>query len=98
MFCAHFPTEFLCVILCLISKMSLSKQSKDADRGANWSYEETITLINIWSDTNILEEFEKSRRNAPIFEKVAKKMTEAGYARNIEEEDKVIKNEHLFQN
>ena len=27
--------------------------SKDVDRGANWSYEETITLINIWSDINI---------------------------------------------
>ena len=39
--------------------MSLSKESKDADRGTNWSYEETITLINIWSDTNIQEEFEK---------------------------------------
>ena len=69
--------------LCLIPKMSLSKESKDADRGANWSYEETITLINIWSDTNIQEEFEKSRRNAPIFEKVAKKMIEAGYERNM---------------
>ena len=61
--------------------MSLSKESKDADRGANWSYEETITLINIWSD--IQEEFEKSRRNAPIFEKVVKKMIEAGYERNM---------------
>ena len=37
--------------------MSLSKESKDVDRGTNWSYEETITLINIWSDTNIQEEF-----------------------------------------
>ena len=54
-----FPTEFLRVILCLVTNMSLSKESKDADRGANWSYEETITLINIWSDTNIKEEFEK---------------------------------------
>ena len=33
--------------------MSLSKESKDADRGADWSYEETITLINIWSDIDI---------------------------------------------
>ena len=27
--------------------------SKDVERGVNWSYEETITLINIWSDINI---------------------------------------------
>ena len=58
--------------------MSLSKESKDVDRGANWSYEETITLINIWLDTNSQKEFEKSWRNAPIFEKVAKKMIQAG--------------------
>ena len=59
----------------------MSKESKD--RGATWSYEKTITLINILSDTNIQQEFEKSRRNAPIFEKVAKKMIEAGYDRNM---------------
>ena len=47
--------------------------SKDADRGAKWSYEKTITLINIWSDTNVQDEFEKSRRNADIYEKMAKK-------------------------
>ena len=78
MFCAHLPLEFLRVILCLIPKMPLSKESKDGERGANWSYEETITLFNIWSDTNIQEEFEKSRRNAPIFKKVAKKMMRLG--------------------
>ena len=33
--------------------MSLSKESKEADRGANWSYEGIITLINIWTDINI---------------------------------------------
>ena len=95
MFCAHFPAEFLRVILCLIPKISLSKESKDADRGANWSCEETINLINIWSDTNIQEEFKKSRRNALVLEKVAKKMIEAGYERNngsMSEEDKVIEN------
>ena len=77
------PAEFLHAILCLIPKISLSKESKAADKGLNWSYEETITLINIWSDTNIQEEFEKSRRNAPIFEKVAMKMIEAGYEGNM---------------
>ena len=68
------------------------------NRGASWSYEETITLINIWSDTNIQEEFEKSRTNAPIFDKVA---NDRGWVRekdgSMSEEDKVIENEHLFQ-
>ena len=42
----------------LIPKMSLSKESKDAGRGANWSYEETITLINIWSDINLVSKID----------------------------------------
>ena len=38
-----------------------------------------MTLINIWSDENIRGEFERPRRNAPIYEKVAKKMSQAGH-------------------
>ena len=56
---SHFPAEFLRVVLCLIPKMPLSKESKDVVRGMNWSYKETRSLINIRSDTNIQEEFEK---------------------------------------
>ena len=51
------------------------KGSKDANRGASWSYGETITLINIWWDANVQDEFEKSRRNANMYEKIAKKWT-----------------------
>ena len=147
------------------------KGVKGCDRSANWSYEETITLINIWSDTymdrvkriwyllpmraakvqaslriravspepsllahtssesrgtfrqkarslaplngwpcavkfchdgmledtnsldgaHIQEESEKSRRNAPIFKKAAKKMIEAGYHRNMVQCQRKIK-------
>ena len=63
--------------------MSLSKELKNANKGANWNYEEAITLINIWSDANVQDEFEKSRRNTNIYEKIAKEMVEAGYERNI---------------
>ena len=59
-------------------------------RGANWSYKETITLINIWSYANVQDEFKKSRRNANIYEKIAKKMVEPGYERNV-------KHKHLFK-
>ena len=38
-----------------------------------------MTMINIWSGENMQGEFERSRRNAPIYEKVTKKMSEAGY-------------------
>ena len=64
--------------------MSLSKECKAnaENRGTNWNYKETMTLINIWGDESIQWEFEKCRRNAPIYEKVAKKMVEAGYERN----------------
>ena len=64
--------------------MSLSKKPKvKADnRRTNWNYEEMMTLINIWRDKSIQRELKKWRRNAPIDEKVAKKMVEAGYKRN----------------
>ena len=100
MFCAHFPAEFLRVILRLIPKISLSKESKDADRGVNWSYEETITPINIWSDTNIQEEFEKSRRKSTHLRKGCTE-NDRGCVRqkygSMSEVDKAIENEHLFK-
>ena len=48
MLCTFSPRNLI-----LACNSSFNTESKDADRDTNWSYEETITLINIWSDINI---------------------------------------------
>ena len=53
-----------------------------ANHGIAWSDGEVRALIGIWGGTRIQSELEGAVRNKGIFEKIAKKMVEAGFKRN----------------
>ena len=57
----------------------------DENKGQNWRDAEILTLIKIWADEEIQGEFEKSRRNAWTFVKIAQRMKDAGYDRNFDQ-------------
>ena len=48
-------------------------------KGSPWSDEEVKALINIWAETNIQEQLEGAVRNKAVFERISKRLKEAGY-------------------
>ena len=53
---AAFPTKVIISEICFRSqqnKMAQIKEAKDNDKGLTWTHEETLTLIQVWSDTGI---------------------------------------------
>ena len=50
--------------------------------GSPWSDDEVFCLITIWADEEIQSLLESSRRNASIYERIAREMEDAGYSRN----------------
>jgi hypothetical protein len=46
-----------------------------------WSEDETILLINLWSEDNVQAQIEGCRRNREVYESLARQMGEAGYNR-----------------
>ena len=72
--------------------------SVDENRGQNWRDAEIVTLIKIWAEEEIQKEFEKSRRNAGTFIKIAQRMKDAGYDRNGDQcrtKIKKLKNQYI---
>ncbi len=60
--------------------------------GSNWSDEETLKLIEIWSEDGIQAQLEGCKRNKVIYDKIARQMTVAGFERTAEQcRDKVKK-------
>ena len=50
-----------------------------------WSKEETFKLISLWSDDTVQAQLEGCRRNSEVYTRIAKELTEAGYARTMEQ-------------
>ena len=52
------------------------------DRGRNWSDEEVLQLIAIWSDDIIQGELDGCCRNQHVFKKMAESLKEKGFERS----------------
>ncbi|RXN02983.1 zinc finger and SCAN domain-containing 29-like protein [Labeo rohita] len=54
--------------------------SKDGKR-VNWSDEETVLFLQLWSEKNIQDKFDGTVRNNRVFKELTEKLAEAGYQR-----------------
>ena len=52
---------------------------------ANQTDEETLKLINLWSEDTIQATLEGSRSNKPVFLKIATEMEQAGCSKSAEQ-------------
>jgi len=49
--------------------------------GADWTVEETRTLISIWGQSHVQAQLDKVARNRPIYEAIAREHEDARYDR-----------------
>ncbi|KAM7167736.1 uncharacterized protein RBU57_006085 [Macrochelys suwanniensis] len=64
------------------SPAEMTMQSQNRKRAPAWTDQEVLDLIAVWGDESVLSELRSKRRNAKIYEKISKAMTERGYSRD----------------
>uniref|UniRef100_A0A8C3FI85 Myb/SANT-like DNA-binding domain-containing protein n=1 Tax=Chrysemys picta bellii TaxID=8478 RepID=A0A8C3FI85_CHRPI len=64
------------------SPAEMAMQSQNRKRAPAWTDQEVLDLIAVWGDESVLSELRSKRRNAKIYEKISKAMTERGYSRD----------------
>ncbi|XP_065414329.1 myb/SANT-like DNA-binding domain-containing protein 1 [Chrysemys picta bellii] len=64
------------------SPAEMAMQSQNRKRAPAWTDWEVLDLIAVWGDESVLSELRSKRRNAKIYEKISKAMTERGYSRD----------------
>ncbi|KAM7182149.1 uncharacterized protein RBU57_000653 [Macrochelys suwanniensis] len=64
------------------SPAEVTMQLQNRKRGPAWTDREVLDLIAVWGDESVLSELRSKRRNAKIYEKISKAMTERGYSRD----------------
>ncbi|XP_053876180.1 myb/SANT-like DNA-binding domain-containing protein 1 [Malaclemys terrapin pileata] len=64
------------------SPAEMAMQSQNRKRAPAWTDREILDLIAMWGDESVLSELRSRRRNAKIYEKISKAMTERGYSRD----------------
>ncbi|XP_065407329.1 myb/SANT-like DNA-binding domain-containing protein 2 [Chrysemys picta bellii] len=64
------------------SPAEVTMQSQNRKRAPAWTDREVLDLIAVWGDESVLSELRSKRRNAEIYEKISKAMTERGYSRD----------------
>ncbi len=69
----------------------MSDSQSKTDRGSTWDDEVVIELINIWADERIQQQLDGCTRKRPSFEKMAKTLAEAGFARTFSQVREKIK-------
>ncbi|XP_065449320.1 myb/SANT-like DNA-binding domain-containing protein 1 [Chrysemys picta bellii] len=60
----------------------MAMQSQNRKRAPAWTDREVLDLIAVWGDESVLSELRSKRRNAKIYEKISKDMSERGYSRD----------------
>ncbi|XP_065410938.1 uncharacterized protein LOC135973154 [Chrysemys picta bellii] len=60
----------------------MAVQSVNRKRAPAWTDREVLDLIAVWGDESVLSELRSKRRNAKIYEKISKDMSERGYSRD----------------
>ncbi|XP_013874664.1 trihelix transcription factor GT-3a, partial [Austrofundulus limnaeus] len=58
---------------------------KTMSRGQTWNNEETLCLLDIWTDEHITNLLEKTHKNAVVFSMFSEKMKERGFKRSPEQ-------------
>ncbi|KAM7181804.1 uncharacterized protein RBU57_000454 [Macrochelys suwanniensis] len=61
------------------SSAEVTMQSQNRKRAPAWTEREVLDLIAVWGDESVLSELRSKRRNAKMYEKIAKAMTDRGY-------------------
>ncbi|KAM9149035.1 uncharacterized protein ACDP82_006197 [Pangshura tecta] len=64
------------------SPAEVSMQSQNRKRAPAWTDREVLDLIAVWGVESVLSELHSQKRNAKIYEKISKAMTERGYSRD----------------
>ncbi|KAM9128203.1 zinc finger and SCAN domain-containing protein 20-like [Pangshura tecta] len=64
------------------SPAEVSMQSQNRKRAPAWTDHEVLDLIAVWGDESVLSELRSKKRNAKIYEKISKAMTDRGYSRD----------------
>ncbi|XP_065455475.1 myb/SANT-like DNA-binding domain-containing protein 1 [Chrysemys picta bellii] len=64
------------------SPAEMTMQSQNRKRAPAWTDREVLDLIAVWGDESVLSELRSKKRNAKIYEKISKAMTERGYSRD----------------
>uniref|UniRef100_A0A674IW85 Myb/SANT-like DNA-binding domain-containing protein n=1 Tax=Terrapene triunguis TaxID=2587831 RepID=A0A674IW85_9SAUR len=64
------------------SPAEVTVQSQNRKRALAWTDREVLDLITVWGDESVLSVLRSKRRNAKIYEKISKAMTERGYSRD----------------
>ncbi|KAM9129121.1 zinc finger and SCAN domain-containing protein 29-like [Pangshura tecta] len=64
------------------SPAEVSMQSQNRKRAPAWTDQEVLDLIAVWGDESVLLELRSKKRNAKIYKKISKAMTDRGYSRD----------------
>ncbi|KAM7177899.1 uncharacterized protein RBU57_001319 [Macrochelys suwanniensis] len=64
------------------SPAEVTMQSQIRKRAPEWTDRKVLDLIAVWGNESVLSELRSKRRNAKIYEKISKAMTERGYSRD----------------
>ncbi|KAM9123055.1 zinc finger and SCAN domain-containing protein 20-like [Pangshura tecta] len=64
------------------SPAEVSMQSQNRKRAPAWTDQEVLDPIAVWGDESVLSELCSQKRNAKIYEKISKAMTDRGYSRD----------------
>ncbi|KAM9170455.1 myb/SANT-like DNA-binding domain-containing protein 7 [Pangshura tecta] len=62
------------------SPAEVSMQSQNRKRAPAWTDREVLDLIAVWGDESVLSELCSKKRNAKIYEKISKAMTDRVYS------------------
>ncbi len=60
--------------------------------GADWTAEETRTLISLWGQSHVQAQLDGVAQNRPIYETIAREHADAGYDRTWQQCRTIIKN------
>ncbi|XP_065446749.1 myb/SANT-like DNA-binding domain-containing protein 1 [Chrysemys picta bellii] len=60
----------------------MAVQSQNRKRAPAWTDREVLDLIAVWGNESVLSELRSKKRNAKIYEKISKDMSERGYSRD----------------
>ena len=52
---------------------------------ANWTDDETLLLIELWSEDGVQAQLEGCRKNQHVYEKIVDQLKDAGYERTVEQ-------------
>ncbi|KAM7163788.1 uncharacterized protein RBU57_007934 [Macrochelys suwanniensis] len=64
------------------SPAEVTMQSQNRKRAPAWTDREVLDLIAVWGDESVLSELRSKRRNAKIYKKISKAMTDRGYSQD----------------